>query len=115
MSDRNIERKYPRFFSTVVRVLLILMVVSFIFNAAEFALDRNKASAASAAAFTGGSIPDSLTGTVLMAAVRLLSGSLIITFTYLSSLFFREKEYVYSAVTAALVIIISISAVSSFF
>ncbi len=113
MESKLIERKYPRFFSAVVRIFLFLMVSAFIFNLFSVVSDRSSAEKAAEAAISGEILPQSISGVAVIAAVKLLSGSLIISFSYLSFLFFRGREYIFSLITALLVLIFLISAAAS--
>ena len=115
MKDRYIEQKYPPFFSAVVKIFLVLMIAAFAFNAAETAFNKEKTEAVSEAALSGGSLPESLSGNAVLSAVKLLSGSLLISFSYLSFLFLKNKEYVYFYITAVLVLIFIISVLTAFF
>ena len=113
MNDKSIERKYPRFFSLVVRVFLILMIAAFILDTAFTVFDTDKVKAVSEAALNGGILKESLSGSAVIDSIKLLSGSLIISFSYLSFLFLKGREYIYFFITAALVLIFSFSALSA--
>ena len=114
MNERYIEKKYPPFFTAVVKIFLILLIAAFVYNTAETAFDKNKTEAVSEAALSGGEIPESLSGNAVITAIKLLSGSLLIAFSYLSFLFFKGKEYIYFFITAAINAIFFISALSAF-
>jgi len=113
VKNYRIEKKYPRFFSAVVRIFLVLMLAAFIFNIAEITADKNKAETAGIAAVCGGELPESLSGSLVVNSIKLLSGSLVFSFSYLAYLFFKEREPVYFLITFFLVIIIILSAVSA--
>lgn len=113
MSDKSIERKYPRFFSSVVRVFLIVMIAAFTADTVFTVFDSAKIKAVSDAAFNGGSLPESFTGSAVINSIKLLSGSLIFTFSYLSFLFLKGREYIFFFITAALVLVFAVSAVTA--
>ena len=113
MKNNRVEKKYPRFFSAVVRIFLVIMLAAFTFNIAEITADKNKAETAGITAVNGGELPESLSGSFVVNSIRLLSGSLIFAFSYLAYLFFRERERLYFLITFFLVLIIILSAVSA--
>lgn len=115
METNGIEKKYALFFASAVRVFLFIMLAAFIFNLTDILLHSDKAADIAVTAVEGGELERVyLSHRIILSAVMLLSASLLISFSYLVYLFYRRREYVYSFITAALVLIISTSAVLSF-
>ena len=110
LKNNTIEEKYTAFFSQIVNLFFILMISTFIFNIAETALDKNKTAEALEIAISGGRAASSVSEKLVIVSVKLLAGSLIVSFTYLFILFFRGREYFYSIITAILIIVFLISA-----
>jgi hypothetical protein len=115
LKSNGIENIYVRFFTLTVRIFLFIMIAAFIFNVSDIVLNSEKAADVCITAIDGGELGSVyLSHSIMIFTVRLLSASLIITFSYLVFLFYRKKEILYSVITASIVLIISTSAVLSF-
>jgi hypothetical protein len=115
LESNGIENIYVRFFTSAVRIFLFIMLAAFVFNVSDIVLNSEKAADIAVTAVDGGELDSVyLSHRIMLSTVRLLSASLIISFSYLVYLFYRKKEILYSFITAAIVLIILSSAVLSF-
>ena len=116
MSDFNLEKKYASFFAAVVKLFITVMIFSFIYHAAEILMNPETGEKYISILLDGEKTSQVLFSfKMLIICIRLLSSSIIISFSYLSYLFFKKNEFLYSGITLLIVVIILLSAFLSSF
>ncbi len=116
MDDFNLEKRYAAFFAAVVKVLITVMILAFLYHAFRIVFDPELAAGYAATMLHGNQgVESDFPFKTVIWSVKLLSSSVIISFSFLSILFFRKKEFVYSFITFTIVCIILISAVTGSF